>query len=731
MRYINQLYLLVFLIVQACLVTSCMEEEINNGGEKVFPDGEAYISMTVDPGEIVAETRSGDKIGSVNDLKVHSVRVVLYDGETVANENDREVEYVFEFEINSDSWTSGGTTGWVAGTTGVTGGVDADGVITPDGQQLYQQLNNKYQFVTFAQRVKAKDYKMLVILNGKAFSGTSPIYDKTKVGRTYGGLMLAMDMTVDPATGKLNYDNKGIVMTNHQGLVDVPESSLGTTADNANSNPIVVAVDRMLAKVTVDHAQGFVLSNNLSNPTWTLDMTNKKTYAMRKMTVGETIQTGTFTMQNLYAEDPNYSTLSSASDIDLNFKSIYADGHIPSGSVTNNLGDWEYTLENTKDPADKSQVTNIVVGYTYTPDGLTAGTSYYVYKNKVILQDSLNKYKSTPSAIPSYFAGLDMVLNNIPTTFDTSGGASQYYEYEGFRFCHQGELYYSIPIRHFEVAQGTLGYYGVVRNNMYSVKIKEINPPGVGGPSLSADIHIQPWGKRNQTSTIGIVVDETGDQNPTVKFYYISLSDTDPASPGDPLNLYPPYFEATYPGVTPVPECWEIRKSVGETIVGSGYNLDMSGQGHYYYISVPSQITVHANSANNVITQYYRRTSGGIPMPKSAHVYFIEESVDPTILTVPTLKIRKKADGEFTTLAYVPVNSLGPEYEIYVKVLGQLYSFEDGNGDEYEIIAKDYVKKTTLSAPPVLVFGTFEDPIVTHYGAGPYAYDIYVLCKKK
>lgn len=722
-----------------------MEEDFDGGGKKVFPEGEAYLSMIVDPGEAIAETRANaDDPGLVDELKIHSVRMVLYDGSAGVAEDDRQAEYVFEFDITSNSWGATGTPSpvdWVSGTTYEEGSIDENGVITPDGQHLFKQVSGKYQFITFAQKIKAKDYKMLVILNGKSFGTTpSPIYNITQKGNTYGTFKLAMDMHVDPATGALDFGNRGIVMTNHQGLIDVPKNALSTTQDNANGTPVAVAVDRMLAKVTVGHTADFLanMPEGLVLEGWKLDVTNKKTYAMRKILEGENIQTGTYTMQDLYAEDPNY-TLLTGSATDNNFNSVYTNGHLQSTQVTNSFNEWEYTLENTMGVADKSQMTQIVVGYTYNPPGLPANSSYYVYKNEIIVQDAMDVYRTAPddSKIPFYLSGLYEVLKVINTDdYKLDGTSTEYYEIDGLQFCPQGKLYYSIPIRHFEVAANALGYYGVVRNNMYKVMINKVNPPGVGSPSLSADIHIIPWGRRNQTSVIGIRTNEEGDKNPTVKIYYKSLSDKDPNSPEEPLNLYPLWFENAYPTMMPVPDCSEFKRSTGSFLDLNGgtiYRKDLSSLDHYFYMSVPEGvITVQPNSADNVVTIYYGKSTAGVGVVGTANVYFVDENevLNPSPSLSNPLKVYYKNSQSNTTLGNTLQTGILDD-DIYVKVLEEAYIFKDNDGNPYKIKATDYVRKYEGNT---LLTDYFEDPVkavIGWSGNTPELYTIYVLCVRE
>lgn len=746
MRYIKQLYFLVLIVMQCLLTTSCMEEETDSHErEKVFVGDEAYMSMAVNLGESIIGTRSGDVVGSVDELKIHSVRIVLYDGDAgISDDRNREVEYTFEYDITSDSWTPGATpdpANWVNGANTTAGGLSSDGTfISPSGQHLYEQVAGKYQFVTFAQRIKPKDYKMLVILNGAPTSAqtSSPIYEATGIGKYFSQFERSQLLTVNSKTGTLSFTKNGLVMTNHQGLYSVNKNDLGRTSAEANTNPVSVAVDRLVSKVSVLHADEFMnnLPPGLTLGSWSLDMTNKETYLMRQMPAGEVIQTQgqTPSMAGLYAVDPNYSLLTGPS-IDAAFNRISDNGHISSSKITSNYGEWEYTLENTMEGAgNKDQMTRLIVGYTYSPPELPQGVSYYVYRNKIIQQADLDKYKIAPddSQIPSYLIGIRETLAGIDDSkFNLNGTGADYYEIDGLRFCPQGQLFYIIPIRHFDVTLGSFGYYGVVRNNMYQITIKSINPPGVGGPSLSADIHIQPWAGRSQSNSIGIEVDEEGDQRVTVKVYYKSLSHTESNST-EPLNLYKVWWNDNV-NTLPVPEYRIMKVNVGESVNTStaNINIDMSAYNHYYYDMLPiGGITAQAEPVENILTLFYNESSGGAAINTYISIYFTDETGNRLYVydsetgeAVLGRRVRIKSTAEGT----VYVDFMKDNYKVYADAAQTI---------PYKVKSVNYARKINSNVtgdPVIFESGYVNDPIEVRYteNSNIYYYFVAIICEKQ
>lgn len=747
MKYIKYRYIFGLLLLKIFFLASCVEE-IDENQNRPIAGSDAYLSMTVDLGEALVGTRSGDVTGTVDELKIHSVRVVLYEGDDGILDSNRKVEYAFEFKINSGTWTPGASPtpgGWVNGDQTATGGLSQDGkYIVPTGDQLYKQENGKYQFVTFAQRVKAKKYKLLTIING-ADSGqtTSPIYEATSIGKYFSSFEAAKNITIDQTTGYLigSTANPGILMTNHQGLVNVTLGNLFKSSDVANKNPVFVAVDRLVAKVSVTHSMDFLnnLPQGLSLDSWKLDVTNKESYWMRMLLPGEVVQPPgeSPTMANLYAVDPNYSVLSGTQAATA-FSNLSNEGLLNPSSINNSFDSWEYVLENTMDAgsADSGQLTRIIVGYTYSPPELPNGASYYVYKNKIIEQAELDKYKlaTTDAEIPAYLLGLRLVLASIDTNkYRLDGTSTDFFETNGLRFCPKGKLFYSIPIRHFDVPLGSPGYYGVVRNNMYKVTINKINPPGVGGPSLSADIHIQPWAGRSQTNKIGIVVDEEGDSRANVKIYYTSLKEKEP-NQIDPLNLYRKWWAAEV-GILPIPDYRLEKFHVGEEVDPRTMHIEMFPFGHFPNMYVPvNNLIVKAPPAENVIILYYSYGTGGGGVSNRFSVFFTDEEGNVLYIVDSYTGEATEPDGK---LVRVTSDSNRQIYFSHLKANYIAYNNES-RAIEYKIKDTDFIRHLAVSNTVVdgkcqFISGYVPEPVdVPYTGPGnPDPMVFAVICVKK
>lgn len=643
MRFKNILNIVAIVLALGLWGTSCVEESGVAGNGKPAPEGEAFLSLKVKTGDLSAFTRGEEVLGSAAELAVHSVRVVLYDG----NESDAakcKVEYVFEYNLGTpDSWTNtSDPTYWIDENVDIPTVDPGNLFIIPSGDQLSPKDRKGYEFATFAQRVKDKPYKMLVILNGqdKDDPFESAVYRATNKGNFLYNFTTAVAATIDPRTGVLA-DGKGILMTNHQGLVDVTKDQLTRTAEESHDAPILVSVDRMVAKVTVKHADGFQFPAGIdkNSVTWGLDITNNFTYWMRKEAAGETEDP---TMESLYAQDPNYGIFSATADKTYHYNNLFVNDngylHLPAAHVAHSFGEYEYVLENTIDAGGASiseyadQVTRIIVGYKYVPQGYSGTENYYIYQNTVISQEELTKTLNDPTftvpGVTNFKTTLEKIVaeNKYPLT----GSGTDYFETYGLRYCPQGQLYYIIPIRHFNVTEGALGYYGVVRNNIYEITINKLTPPEVAGPHLSADIHIQPWAQRSQGNTIGSTNIFEVPWHP-VKVYHWFMRDYS--------NLYQQWISQEIPGRNDEYEI--VMGKEGRIIQASdinreaSFNADLPNYSQLLYIySIPAleNYTVTGDPDKDVLHAFY--SEGYIFGTLTIHVHTCFTKADGTILRV-------------------------------------------------------------------------------------------------
>jgi len=412
--------------------------------------------------------------------------------------------------------------------------------------------NPKMQFTTVAKPVKRKTYKMVVLVNpedvlshyGLTISTTdaegkklSALTDKIWDISSLSGLNVF--------GGRRNMSTTPFFMSNANGVITVTSSDLQPTEDEALSKPVSVYVDRLLAKVVVvrpDNAPTLPANTRLEGFKWYLNVMNTKTFPIRKYayysngTMEDESNSTIAQRQYMYSEDPNFNT-NPGSD----FVNIASGSEVWSTWKESNV-DWEdaslptyqYLLENTMSQTAQNAngaadyTTRIVVhanliytNFLSTPTGPTdPGRNYYSYEStsgvwKVFSHEQARFWMER--GFPAEMVGLEakikahisaLELNPSALAFNfkqvtPSSTITTCVTYLGITYHPQGLNIYKIPIRHFTTAsKGAYGYYGVVRNNIYSVAINSISGPGSGyvDPEtayISAKISITPWYRRD------------------------------------------------------------------------------------------------------------------------------------------------------------------------------------------------------------------------------------------
>lgn len=494
------------------LCLSCTSEDIaGEVGKPTEPEilSEAYLSVMAGMDESLKTRAGSENLGLREERHVTSVRIVLYDGK-VDKSADPKVMYAFNLNIQSNS----GGTGYIGSNT-----------------ELYQSLNDR-EFITYGQRVARQKYWMLVIIN--------PVYtvkSLTEVGNRLSQFLNETSISKDALTAAGNVaQNNFFLMTNHQDLVEVEVSQLKETIDEANAAPVSVKVDRMVAKVMVDKKTGsdfsvYPAGAQVRNFTWELDVTNKKAYWMRKKTfmMNGAAEVIGASRDYIYAEDPNFSgngignTPEDEIQRNENFNYIAKIDKYPllakkllSDATASAAEKYEYTLENTMatDEQVSEVMTRVVVRCQYAPPGFNFDESYYLYNNAVISQADMLFYRTAEDGlIPTALSGIKAAIANVEAnnSFSIANPPSASYESYAIKYFYQGYSYYKIPIRHFDVALSdplSYGYYGVVRNNSYTLSIASITGPGSvnvdgPGPFMSAGVSVVPWGVVTDKEEIG------------------------------------------------------------------------------------------------------------------------------------------------------------------------------------------------------------------------------------
>lgn len=506
----------------AMLFAACSKDDIGSGGDDsgivTDPKGDAWVSLRV----ITPSTRSTRALNS-DPIK----------NATEAESTIKEVRAIF-FDGDADPL------------------VTADIVLEPEQAGL---VNNQFTERGEAFQVPATSKRILIVANP---SSKFPSKEST-LGKTYSWINEA----IEEDASVISNENGGFMMTNAKGGLEPSDSdgidqdlTLYKTADFAESAPLSIKLDRVVAKVHVeisslvdDKTKAII---NLENSGWHLNVTNKKYYPVSKrLPTWLEANGGGFRTPfddyelGSYRIDPNYDTQTSS---DYN---VYAEGDI---STWNASRADEYCLENTQDSINNvhAYTTHVLFKINFIPteyelpdeqpegaqgydaDWMYINGGYYTFNTlKAWMETELTAKVNANGGVVSmpltnafnkYLKDLDIKGITIPdndagiedamTAFNTAKSAIEQRADRArtvgsFTYYVGGICYYRAMIRHDDTDQivNALGEFGVVRNSYYDILVSKFSRPGypvIPKPSpedpdeddgnwLSIQINVNPW----------------------------------------------------------------------------------------------------------------------------------------------------------------------------------------------------------------------------------------------
>lgn len=482
-------------------------EKKPSGANNAVAEGDAYLAINIRP-----ETNTPkllkygqEEVGKPSESLISNVLIVLYNIDT---EN---VEY------------SGLTTISSTGTT------------------------------TKAVKVKRNRYKLLVLVNPKMSSPNTTIFDNVvSVGKSFGELYntvyhLSSDGGISDFIGN---DKNYFFMINPSGWNIVEPENFYNTPEEAESlsNAIKVYVERAVGRIEFYKESSTTLSlpnGTIKSVKWGINNQNQVTYIKRHyalmagfypngdpVTGGAVMEkdndyfvfrnstdtgtSGTFARVITYAQDPNFNQADSS-----NFLVVKQDN--AAQYIKNDLQDdptnkIEYVLENTMSANQQlhDRTTGILVQVQFSPNNIQdVNEGFYTFRGKIITATEMKSYADTAN-VPTDLKKLGFIkaYNEVKlshglndSTADTAFEvitSDKFY----FRFYQNSMMYYFVPIRHFNdkmaPQNGSEGRFGVVRNNLYRLKLTGIS--GIGSPTIPNDklndetnsylsvyIQVMPW----------------------------------------------------------------------------------------------------------------------------------------------------------------------------------------------------------------------------------------------
>lgn len=405
--------------------TSCSDNlPDGEGGDKDKTEGEmGYISLALINSSVrgITKAEGATHYGTPDENLVNSAIIVLYEGDA---SNSQVLE---QFILD--------------------GGTPA----SPGGDMhAIKPGVNATTYTTKAQKVTKRDYKLAVFINPP-----EQLVDATAKNKTINDLETAVDLSgsgyrgvntlFERSDGSGGHTADNFLMGNFAGLVDVEESDIYDTADEAQDNPVELDVERAVAKITMTVAAGIAstsLEATIGAIKWDVDVVNKKTFWMRKAApmldkddiIAGTTPTGTIDPEvastdnriYMYATDPNWDGFSKSRNSSLSAPTgefTYKSGPLALtyDPTTNtdpvNEDTYAYVTENTMDADEQWEdvTTTVLISAVITPKTtffektLNPGDPYFLYRNMAFtLEDMAQIYAA----------------NNDPTIIISNAGTS-------------------------------------------------------------------------------------------------------------------------------------------------------------------------------------------------------------------------------------------------------------------------------------------------------------------
>ena len=466
MKKLKSIYLLLLSVLVIGAFASCAGSTDDDDGKPDAFKGEAYFTVQVAvAGDTKATSRAtgpqggeegdGRETAFENEYKVNNVCVFLYSSTTGISDGEAKIEQAFYFE-----------------------------------KPIEKPGNTKYDKVyTFEKKqclpiVVSKAYHVLVVANA---GNITPTYLNKKLGELRDAHLQVFDPT-----------SKNFIMTSeNDATTELTSVGGNATGDGTEANPLTVNVDieRLAARIDIDPGDGKYVDSPTTPGTGT--------YAFDVKDASNAL-VGGFVLEYILP----YNKLISG---EFCIKRVGD----KTGTTLTYLGD-----ETTVSETDKKATNYVIDPWTSgknagsTPSGLT----YNVRKLNDAGWPSAKGYlpvkKVLGTASSSYFV-LDYAMEN--TTFDNSEEYAtglvfkgKYYELSDWDTTNKQpkagkpgtDKYYTYTIRHSDPTgtgpKTTPMYYGIVRNNIYRIKIEGVVGEKKG---MILTIAVKKWAKYTHAET--------------------------------------------------------------------------------------------------------------------------------------------------------------------------------------------------------------------------------------
>lgn len=528
------------------IMVSCSSDEpaADNGGN--VPSGPGYLSVKINLPSTTGSRAVTYEEGLANEYSVKDA--VMYVWKKVGN-NEKDYTFVTSADLGKP----------VPEYPSNIEDVYSDFTVLAELQQLLKSDGNEYY--------------ALVLLNSQ--SGDFEVSQPTP-GMKYEEWNKAVETSI-----KIGFKpqffmaNSAIFESNSERpttLVKIDVSKIQPTKEAAQAagDGVEVYVERGVAKVTVKQpSESYDVSGAtydgdvVKMESWTLDVTNKKTFAIHKVYGLKEDFNTIWTLPRFIGShrvywgiDPNYNDCKPKDDADI---ATYFNRAVEENYATTfGENNPQYCLENTFDIVSmlQGQTTRIVFKAQYTPKGMTPGANFYMVKGETYTLDKIQTYikgramqahnlaeseitVSLPNDVPAGIVTVTKEFFNVTkdgVTVDEAFVGKIIDLIPGDILCYKGGVnYYAARIRHFDDTETAwkfgdptygdandtnrskyLGRYGVLRNNWYELEVTAVSSPGYPVlPPIVPDTpddenkyylqtrcHILKWAKHTQQITL-------------------------------------------------------------------------------------------------------------------------------------------------------------------------------------------------------------------------------------
>ncbi|MCD8184515.1 MAG: fimbrial protein [Bacteroides sp.] len=268
----------LMLALAAMAFAACSENVIpddTGSGGVIDPKGEAWVALNV---QTTSKTRGlnapNQDTGTANESKITSVKAIFFDGHATTSEVTRVVDF-------------------------------------PAGDDFINNQSNRSN----AFKVPASSEAVLIVANPVNLPAITEKTPSTP-GTTYATVNAAVADITDVTAGVAK--SESFLMTNAKGGLEPSKAdgsaerlSLYSTAAQAESSPLTIRLDRVVAKVRVmldNTGDALSTSATISDAAWYLNVTNKKYFPVSVRTETALNTLTPFDQYGLgsYRIDPNY-----------------------------------------------------------------------------------------------------------------------------------------------------------------------------------------------------------------------------------------------------------------------------------------------------------------------------------------------------------------------------------------------------------------------------------------